>query len=139
MTKEYTNPLDFMLTEDVTSRPLFGESSVGEVTLPDEPITDEDFDFDGDGGSDEGTEELLGTLSDELDKIKNKITELKTEYPEDVNGEVASALDDATSAIDLAVHHLGDIGEDLDTEKPLLDGEAPIEETPIEAEGIGNE
>jgi hypothetical protein len=135
MTKEYTNPLDFMLTEDVTSRPLFGESSVGEVTLPDEPITDEDFDFDNDaGGSDEGTEKLLGTLSDELDKIKNKITELKTEYPEDVNGEVAGALDDATSAIDLAVHHLSDIGEDLDTEKPLLDNEVPIE-----VEGIGNE
>jgi hypothetical protein len=122
MTK-YTDPLDY-LTE--SANPLFGEGSVGEVTLPGDFESElPDFSEDEAGetpeheageSEDEETTEELDTLSKELEDLKNKITELKTKYPEDTNGEVASALDDATSAIDLAVHHLGDIGEDLATE-----------------------
>ena len=127
--KQYTNPLDFLLTENMN----FGESSTNEVELPgidgDEEVSfaidnemdnedGEDPEHEASETPDEETKEDLDTLSKELDALKDKITELKTKYPEDVNNEVAKALDDATSAIDLAVHHLGDIGEDLGETTP---------------------
>lgn len=129
LTEAYSsNPLDFM-SEEID--PMFGESSVGEITLPESPTSMDDL-----GSSEEeepelGTEDTLDTLSSELEDIGAKITELKTKYPEDTNEEIAKALDDATSAIDLAKHHLGDIGEDLNsttTEEPS---------TPDEDFGLG--
>lgn len=110
------SPLDFLLLENNTADSLFGDSDVNEVTLPDdfdEFAGDESPEHEAGESKDEETGEELDTLSSELDKLKDKITELKSKYPEDTNNEVAKALDDATSAIDLAVHHLGDIGEDL--------------------------
>ena len=121
------NPLDFMLNESKGSGSLFGDSDVNEIMLP-----DMDFDEESETPAEEASEtpaeetgEELDTLSSELEKIKTQLEDLKVKYPEDTNGEVAKALDDATSAIDLATHHLGDIGEDLGTEEPLLD-EAPV-------------
>lgn len=130
MPKDNSNsPLDFLLLENNSGGALFGDSDRNEVLLPELDEMPEDFEAPeaeesleheaGESESEEAgeTEEELGTLSDELNKLKDKITELKSEYPEDTNEEVAKALDDATSAIDLAVHHLGDIGEDLDSNK----------------------
>ena len=65
----------------------------------------------------EETNEELDSLSKELKELKTKLEDLKVKYPEDTNEEVAKALDDATSAIDLAVHHLDDIEEDLPSEE----------------------
>ncbi|MCI4435386.1 MAG: hypothetical protein JHC33_01065 [Ignisphaera sp.] len=133
---KYTDPLDY-LTE--SANPLFGEGSVGEVTLPGDfeselpefPMEPEDEagetpEHEAGESEDEETTEELDTLSKELKDLKNKITELKTKYPEDTNGEVASALDDATSAIDLAVHHLDDIEEDLS--KPEAEATPEVED-----------
>ena len=121
------SPLDFMLTESKASGALFGDSNVNEIMLPDMG-EDEGFESPEHESSEtpeEETGEELDTLASELEKIKTKLEDLKVKYPEDTNGEVAKALDDATSAIDLATHHLGDIGEDLGGEGPLLD-EAPV-------------
>ena len=143
--KNYTDPLDY-LTE--STNPLFGEGSVGEVTLPgdsDEDLPEfpmepsgEDSEFSEETPAEEAgesetteTDEQLDGLSKELKELKDKITELKSKYPEDTNAEVASALDDATSAIDLAVHHLDDIEEDLSTEEPSAE-EPAAEEAPLE-------
>jgi hypothetical protein len=124
------NPLDFMLTEGKDSGALFGDSDVNEIMLPDDMGLGEDEslespEHEASETPGEETGEELDTLASELEKIKTKLEDLKVKYPEDTNGEVAKALDDATSAIDLATHHLGDIGEDLGTEEPLLD-EAPV-------------
>ena len=131
---DYTNPLDFMLTENTISRPLFGESSMNEITLPgDEDITGEPFDEMGDESNETPGEEALEHSSDPRDIISGlmrKISDLKEEitsklkdlYPEDKDSEIAEALDDATSALDLATHHL----EDVDNS---LSGESNTEET----------
>jgi hypothetical protein len=131
------SPLDFLLLENIQEKPLFGESSVGEVTLPGD--FEEDFTPSEDHEASETetteTDEELETLSSELDKIKIKLEALKVKYPEDTDGEVAKALDDATSAIDLATHHLGDIGEDLGGEEGAeLPLEEPTGELPLELE-----
>ena len=121
------NPLDFMLTEGKDSGALFGDSDVNEIMLPDMDF-EEESETPAEEASEtpvEETDEELDTLASELEKIKIKLDDLKVKYPEDTNGEVAKALDDATSAIDLATHHLGDISEDLGSEEPLLD-EAPV-------------
>ena len=140
--KTYTEPLDYLIEN---ASPLFGEGSTGEVTLPGdagEELPDFDFDIDkvedessaeeaeetpGEEASEsesEETDEQLDGLSKELEEIKNKLSDLKVKYPEDTDGEVAKALDDATSAIDLAVHHLGDIEEDLPAEEGSEDLES---------------
>jgi dsDNA-specific endonuclease/ATPase MutS2 len=126
------NPLDFMLTEGKASGALFGDSDVNEIMLP-----DMDYEEKSETPAEEAsetpekeTDEELDTLSKELKELKDKLDELKVKYPEDTNAEVASALDDATSAIDLAVHHLDDIGEDLRTEEKPLMGEIPGGEAP---------
>ncbi|MCI4436280.1 MAG: hypothetical protein JHC33_05645 [Ignisphaera sp.] len=132
------SPLDFMLTEGKDSGALFGDSDVNEIMLPDMG-EDEGFESPAEEASEtpeKETDEELDTLSKELKELKDKLDELKVKYPEDTNAEVASALDDATSAIDLAVHHLDDIGEDLETEeKPLMDKLPGGEELP----GSGSE
>lgn len=141
------SPLDFMLTEGKDSGALFGDSDVNEIMLPDMG-EDEGFESpEHEAGEtpEEETSEELDTLASELEEIKTKIDGLKSKYPEDTNGEVAKALDDATSAIDLATHHLGDIGEDLGAEpelgmeEPLMDTEghnALENEMPLPTEGL---
>lgn len=144
MTTYRNSPLDFMLNESKSSDALFGDSDINEVLLPDVEFGEFDElgetpEHEASETPDEETTEELDSLSKELEELKNKISELKVKYPEDTNDEVASALDDATSAIDLAVHHLGDINEDLDkdsNEEPIgdvdVDGSAALEnELPV--------
>ena len=58
------------------------------------------------------TDQTFNTIIDQLTKIKNEITKIKVQYPEDKFPEKANALDDATSAVDLTIHHLLDIMSD---------------------------
>ena len=121
------SPLDFLLFENASSDALFGETDTNEVFLPDEGIDElgESPEHEAGESGDEETDETLDSLSKELKKVKDTLDELKVKYPEDTNGEVASALDDATSAIDLAVHHLDDIESDLNTKN---EGGEPTQE-----------
>jgi flagellin-like hook-associated protein FlgL len=151
---QYTNPLDFLITESVEEEgsPLFGESSAGEVELPgseDADIDSMEFDF-SDIGDESASEEVSeipaeeehedsGDTRDIISELKKKISDLKEEiteklkplFPEDKESdkELAEALDDATSALDLCDHHLTDIDNALSDR-----GSEPeeIEETPAE-------
>jgi len=124
-------PLDFMLVENVISRPVFSRLSESES---------DPFDFENDiPEAEEGTlsdeaheeheesetpaEEELEHSEDPRDvisELQRKISDLKAEitdklkplFPEDKDKNVAEALDDATSALDLACHHLTDVDND---------------------------
>jgi GTPase SAR1 family protein len=65
-------------------------------------------------------ENCFDEISSDLAAVKEKITQTKTEYPEDKDPDIAEALDDMTGAIDVASHHIDDIKGKLseDPEKP---------------------
>ena len=138
------SPLDFLLLEG--NGALFGDSDVNEVTLPDDDIRSEHEEFGGEGENEEHEEhetpgeealehsdeprDIISELIRELSDLKEKITgKLKDKFPEGSDPEAAEALDDATSAIDLATHHLEDVDNQLSgetedgSEQELEDGE----------------
>ena len=126
--KLYTNPLDYMLCENI------------DLTLPEKPI-DSEVKLP-EHETEEKTEKELSTLRDELEKINVTITELKSKYPEDTSEEIAKALDDATSAIDLAIHHLSDIKGDIETDIDKNDSkhlDIDFPEVNVELDEFGDE
>ncbi len=58
--------------------------------------------------------DIISELQRKISDLKEEITEkLKPLYPEDKDKDLAEALDDATSALDLASHHLTDVDNSL--------------------------
>lgn len=121
---EYSNPLDFLkysLTEETITRPMFGMngpvdedtvSDFGELgnheedeenTSLDKFSTEEDLE-------DQEPRDIISELQKDISDLKAKITDkLKPLYPESNHKDMAEALDDATSALDLCLHHLTDL------------------------------
>ena len=166
---KYTNPLDFLSAGTVESKlrslreevePFFGESSMGEVTLPDDEFgsspSGEESEY-GDDIPEHEESETPGEKADEhssdprdmISELKRKISDLKEEiteklkplFPEDREEELAEALDDATSALDLCDHHLSDIDNKLSGEAPneVPEGEPLEDEDEESLEGSSEE
>ena len=154
---EYTNPLDYLITSEASVKlrslreevePFFGEGTTGEVTLPEDTFDEgpsvEESEFSEEANETPGEEALehsdeprdvISELKRKISDLKEEITEkLKPLFPEDKTEELAEALDDATSALDLCDHHLSDIDN-------KLSGEAPSNETGEEGmkPELGNE
>lgn len=144
---ERNNPLDFMttLTEEVDNDFMSGESTTGEIELPEAETQDADidsmeFNF-GDEESLETPEEEVSEHAvdprDLISELKKKISDLKEEisaslkplFPEDKEKELAEALDDATSALDLCDHHLTDIDNSLSDANEVKDPEEVLTDT----------
>ncbi len=144
---ERNNPLDFMitLTEEVDNDFMSGESTTGEIELPEAETQDADidsmeFNF-GDEESLETPEEEVSEHAvdprDLISEFKKKISDLKEEisgslkplFPEDKEKELAEALDDATSALDLCDHHLTDIDNSLSEVSEVEDPEEVLTDT----------
>ncbi|MEI6297223.1 MAG: hypothetical protein WCO84_06340 [bacterium] len=146
------SPLDFLLFESTGA--LFGDSDVNEVTLPDDTYGDdirsEHEEFGGEGENEEHEEletpgeealehsdeprDIISELLRKLSDLKEEITsKLKDKFPEGSDPEAAEALDDATSAIDLATHHLEDVYNKLCGESGG-EGEGSVDEFEPESE-----
>ena len=52
-------------------------------------------------------------ISTDIAAIAKKLEEIKIKYPEDKTPDIAKALDDITAALSVALHHVGDITEEL--------------------------
>ena len=59
----------------------------------------------------------LPEVSADIARLKEKITAIKIEYPEDTDREIAEALDDMTGALDVAQHHVEDISMKIEGDK----------------------
>ena len=151
------SPLDFLLLENNSSDSLFGETDTNEVFLPEPSEGDETFGASDEAGETPGDEalehsdeprDIISDLLRELSGLKEKITgKLKDKFPENSDPEAAEALDDATSAIDLATHHLEDVDNKLSGEKSETSPEQELEDgaelspempSPDEVENISN-
>lgn len=149
----FNNLPDFInniLYESVEESPFFGEGSVGEINIPGAEVSDRDADIDSmnfDFGDEEASEtpeeeekehETPGKPRDIISELKQKISDLKEEiteklkplFPEKDDAELAEALDDATSALDLCDHHLTDLDNALSDKKEL---EPEVSSEPEEA------
>lgn len=141
------SPLDFLLLENTSSDMLFGDNDTNEVMLP------EDMPMNSDEESEETPEEenlehsneprdIISELQRKISDLKEEITsKLKPLFPEseEKHKNMAEALDDATSALDSALHHLTDIDNDIsgDEEGSIEEPSQDLNIEPLEDASIG--
>jgi hypothetical protein len=106
-------PVDEFEPETSEMSPEMGEESseFGEEESPTEELGDH--------------RTIISELQQKISDLKEEITtKLKPAFPEDKDQEIAEALDDATSALDLASHHLQDVDNSLSGEGATPDTDA---------------